>query len=99
MSSGLRTRLLQLALGLCLTALALQSAGSANAQSSGYSGSGHKDVCAADYAKYCGIADKFAFKQCLLDHQPDYSSACKAQRAAERDAKMRQQYNLPPAYH
>jgi hypothetical protein len=99
MSSGSTPRPLHLALGLCLLGLALQSAHPARAQSSGYGGSGHKDACIADYAKYCSMADKFAFKQCLLDHQPDYSPACKAQRAAERDARMRQSYNLPPAYH
>ena len=95
MSSGSGIRLPQLALGLCLAALALQSGRPAGAQTP--SGSGHRDACAEDYAKYCGSVDKFSFKQCLLDHQPDYSSACKAQRAAERDARMRQQYNLPPA--
>ncbi len=99
MSSGSRPRLSPLALGLCLAALALPSAYPASAQSSGYGGSGHKDACAADYAKYCSGVDKFAFKQCLLDHQPDYSAACKAQRTAERDSRMRQSYNLPPAYH
>ena len=46
-----------------------------------------KHPCDDDYAKFCADASKYALRQCILDHQPDFTPACKAQRRAEAAAK------------
>jgi len=71
--------------------LAAGSASGALAQSTGgqnfgYGSGGMRSACTDDYAKFCGNVSKYGMRQCILDHQPDFSPACKTQRKAEAEA-------------
>jgi hypothetical protein len=80
------TALLTIALAIGMSSGALaQSSGSSGRQSFGYGG-GMKNACTDDYAKFCANVSKYGMRQCLLDHQPDFSPACKSQRKAEAEA-------------
>ena len=46
-----------------------------------------KHPCDDDYVRFCAGVSKYAMRQCVLDHQPDFTPACKAQRRAEAAAK------------
>jgi len=69
-----------------------QSYGSAG----GYGDVGRKRPCDNDFAKFCSDVDKYGMRQCILDHQAEFSASCKAQREADREAAERQKYPLPP---
>jgi hypothetical protein len=81
------TALLLIALGACLSSEALaQSTGASGHQTFGYGSGGMRNACTEDYAKFCASVSKYGIRQCLLDHQPDFSPACKTQRKAEAEA-------------
>jgi hypothetical protein len=81
------TAIFSLALAAYASSAALaQSTGSSGGQSFGYTG-GVKDPCADDYAKFCAGVSRYGMRQCLLDHQPDFSAACKSHRKADADAR------------
>ena len=90
------TAIVSLALAACVSGAALaQTSGSSGAQSFGYSG-GMKNACTEDYAKFCAVVSKYGMRQCLLDHQPDFSAACKAQRKADAEAAAQAATHKPP---
>jgi len=63
-----------------------QSTDSSGHQNFGYGSGGMRSACTEDYAKFCANVSKYGMRQCLLDHQPDFSPACKSQRKAEAEA-------------
>ena len=69
----------------CSSAVLAQSGGS-GAHNFGYGSGGMRNACTDDYAKFCGNVSKYGMRQCQLDHQPDFSAACKTQRKAEAEA-------------
>ena len=86
--TALRTALISLALAACWsTGVLAQTTNSPGAVTSGYGSSGKKSPCDDDYIKFCAGVSKYAMRQCVLDHQPDFTPACKAQRRAEAAAK------------
>ena len=81
--------LVSAALAACWsTGVLAQTTNSPGAVTSGYGSSGKKSPCDDDYIKFCGGVSKYGMRQCVLDHQPDFSSACKAQRRADAAAKV-----------
>ena len=83
-----RTALISVTLAACWSTGALaQTTNSSGGGNTGYGSSGRKSACDDDYIKFCGGVSKYAMRQCLLDHQPDFTSACKAQRRADAAAK------------
>ena len=58
-------------------------------QNFGYGAGVMKHPCDEDYAKFCAGVSKYGMRQCILDHQPDFSAACKAQRKVDAEAAAR----------
>jgi len=86
--TALRTALISLALAACWSTGALaQSNAPSSGITSGYGSNGMKHPCDDDYVRFCAGVSKYAMRQCVLDHQPDFTPACKAQRRAEAAAK------------
>jgi len=81
-----RTALISVTLAACWSTGVL--AQTTNSSGAGYGSSGRKSACDDDYIKFCGGVSKYAMRQCLLDHQPDFTPACKAQRRADAAAKI-----------
>ncbi len=82
-----RIALISSVLACCSTGALAQATSSPYGATSGYGSSGLKHPCDDEYAKFCGGVSKYGLRQCVLDHQPDFSAACKAQRRAEAAAK------------
>jgi hypothetical protein len=83
---ALRTALLSIALGACLSSGALAQSTGSSGQNFGYGSGQMRSPCTEDYAKFCSQVSRYGMRQCLLDHQPDFSPACKSQRKAEAEA-------------